>query len=320
MEYRAFFDRLKQNDISGFFLFHGEEEYIKQAALNQLIDKIDPVARDLNLQQSRAPFAKAVLEACETLPFFSDRRLVIAHDMADAELKELLSAAGDLPFSTTLIAYIRGNCKKDILKLCDGRDVQFKEMTQTEALRFVRKRAKEAGKEIHENTARLLVEMVGVQAHGLLNELNKAVDYAGEQTEITPAMLKACVTVHPEYEYFEMLNQFLNGRKKEAFTAMRLTLKNDPGSAFMLAHSFSRQFKSMLSARVLLDDGVKEKDIPMRLNMKPWSARNALQGAKRMDADRLRQAVIAFSDIDYLQVSGRMNADRALEIAVLRYF
>lgn len=321
MEYRAFFERIKANAIGGLFLFHGDEEYIKQAALAQLVSCIEPAARDLNMQQSHAPLAKDILEACETLPFFSDRRLIVCHQMADSEIKPLLAASHMLPDSTTLILYVRGNCKKDMLRLAPPeRTVLFAPMSEQDAILFIEKQAREIGVSIKRDTARAFLDMVGVEAHTLMNELTKAADFAGRGNEITKEIIEKCVTPQIEYEYFQMLNQFLLGKKSEAMLALRRMLQDDRGNAFMLAHSFAGQIKNMLGARLLLDQGVKEREIAPRLGLRPWAARNALTGARRMSAKHLQDALLSFSSLDYLQISGRMDAERALEIAVLRYF
>jgi DNA polymerase-3 subunit delta len=333
MQHMDFFKKLNDGDVSGAFIFHGDEEYIKQAAIRQLIKSIDPISRDLNMQQFRSPLHTEVLEACETLPFFSDRRLILCYEMADAEIVSLLEKSENLPSTTTLVVYYIGKInprqdnkkaeqsskKTELHKMIAGRDVLFTEMSEIDALRFIKKRVRMAQKEIGEQAARTLIEMVGTSAQILANELDKAINYSAQQTEITVDTLQQCISVQREYDYMQMLNQLLSGRKKEAFADMKLMQKQDSQYIFMLASAFAKQFKNMFNARILLNEGVKENDIATRLSLSSWYARFALAGAKRMDADRLRSAAAAFSQIQYLQVSGTTNADLALEIAVTKY-
>ena len=321
MNYHTFFSRIKAGDIQGVFLFHGAEEFVKRSALTQLKESIDPAVRDLNVQEMKSPLANAVIETGETLPFFAERRLVICHEMADAELKSLLEKIDHLPETTTLILYVRGNCKKDVLQLVSAdRVVEFAELSEQDAYRFVEKRARLFEVSMTPVVIRLLVDMVGTEAHALKNEITKAAEYAGRGNAVTEEILRACVTPNLEYEFFGMFDQLLYGHKEKAMLALRHMLRNDAGSAFLLAHSFERQCKQMLAARLSLDAGVKERDIPHKLNLKPTPARTAVCGAKKFNAARLRAATIDFAAVDYLQVSGKMPADRALEIAVLRHF
>ncbi|MDL2258809.1 DNA polymerase III subunit delta [Eubacteriales bacterium OttesenSCG-928-K08] len=320
MDYSQYFKLLKEKNTGGLFLFHGPEEFVKQSALLQTIEQVDTVARDLNVLEVKAPAAQAVLDACETLPFFAERRLVICYEMADSELKLLLPKAKDIPPTTTLIIYVRGACKKDILTLAKPFDVLFDQLNESEALRFVEKRARAANARLSSACARLIVEMVGTEAHTLQNELLKLTQYVGADGEITPEIIRELITPSPEYEFFGLLDKLLSGKKAQGLIAFKHMLKNDPGSAFLLAHSFERQLKNMYGARLLLDANVNERDIPQKLALKPWAARTALRGARRMTAKTLKAALIDFAQVDHLQVSGQMPAAQALEIAILKYF
>lgn len=319
MDHRAFFRRIQANDIGGVFLFHGEEEYIKHSALNALIGALEPDSRELNMAEYRAPLFLEIQQACETLPFFSERRLVICYDMADAEAKLIPEYAKTMQESTTLVLYMRGNAKKELIKLFGAAEVRFAAMEEGEAVRFLEKRARLRGVTAAPAVLRRLVQMVGLEAHALENEFSKAADYVGAGAAITDETLHACVTPQVEYESFRIVDQLVDGKKAEALRALRHVLKQDVGNAFMLSHFFTRQLKGMLTARLLMQTGVREQDVSARMGVKPWQARAAIRGAKRLSEESLRGALSAISAVDYMQVSGQMPADRAMELAILKY-
>ena len=321
MDHNRFFELIRSGAVSGLYLFHGEEEYVKQSALSQLIERIDPVSRDFNMQEFEKPTLEVVQAACETLPFFAETRLVICRETIESEAKRLVAYAPSMPPSTTLILYVRGKCPAGILHAMKGteRDVAFERLSEQDAVRFVMQRLRKRGTQIEPETARMLVEMVGVEVHGLLNELNKAADYAGSQP-ITPDILRACVTPNPEFKRYQLLDDLLAGKQVAALRALRRMLRDGLETPFGLAYFFAGQCKNMLGMRMLLDSGVRESDAAKRLGLYSGQARAAASGAKRLCADQLREAVIAFSTIDYLQVSGKAPADRMLEMAVLQYF
>lgn len=321
MEHTRFFELLKSGEISGLFLFHGEEEYVKQSALSQLIERIDPVSRDMNVQEFEKPNADSVQLACETLPFFAETRLVVCREIADSVAKQLIAYAPTMPPTTTLVLYIRGKCGASLLQAAKDlkRDVTFDRLTQQDATRFVLQRLRKRGVQIDQDTARMLVEMVGVEVHALLNELNKAADYAGTEP-ITPETLRACVTPNPEFKRYQMLDDLLAGKQVPALRALRRMLLDGSETPFGLAYFLAGQCKTMLSVRMLMDSGVREQDAGKRLGLYSGQARSAAAGAKRLTAEQLRNAVLAFSSVDYLQVTGKAPADRMLEMAVLQYF
>jgi DNA polymerase III delta subunit len=321
MDHTRFFELLKSGEISGLYLFHGEEEYVKQSALSQLIERIDPVSRDMNVQEFEKPNADSVQLACETLPFFAETRLVVCREIADSVAKQLIAYAPTMPPTTTLILYIRGKCGASLLQAAKDlkRDVAFDRLTQQDATRFVLQRLRKRGAQIDQDTARTLVEMVGVEVHALLNELNKAADYAGTEP-ITPETLRACVTPNPEFKRYQMLDDLLAGKQVPALRALRRMLRDSSETPFGLAYFLAGQCKTMLSVRMLMDSGLREQDAGKRLGLYSGQARSAAAGAKRLTAEQLRNAVLAFSSVDYLQVTGKAPADRMLEMAVLQYF
>ena len=109
---RKDFDRLlAQGGIPSVLLFEGDEEHMKQAALEALQKKMLPEGlEDLNRTMLDAPDTDQVIAAAETLPFMADRRLVIVRDHpaltgraeADDRLSDYLPS---VPPSTVLLFY-----------------------------------------------------------------------------------------------------------------------------------------------------------------------------------------------------------------------
>lgn len=321
MQYNEFFTLLKSGALKGMYLLHGPEEYTKQSALQQLKESVEEAARDLNVQVMEKPLSGAVRAACETLPFFAERRIVIASEMADAEVKLLLPYSEALPDTTLLVLTMRGECGAALKKTLGTQiqEVFFNTLNEQEAMRFVLDRAKKSGVTLARNVAALLVDMVGTDVHALENELYKVLDYAGS-APVLEDFVAAAVTPNPEYQRYQMLDDLLLGRSSRGMRALSAMLKDGSESVFGLAHFFTGQCKSMLQARLLLDGGAKERDIANKLKLYPKAAQAAALGASKLNAEQLRDAVLAFSEVDYLQVSGQAPGERALTSAVLRYF
>ena len=287
-----------------------------------MVGRIEPAARDFNVQEFEKPTAITVQAACETLPFFAENRLVICKEMLESEAKQLINYASNMPPTTTLILYVRGKCGTALLQAVKsiGRDVLFDRLTESDALRFVQQRVRKRESEINGEAAQLLVDMVGTQVHALQNELNKAADYVGPGGVVTTEIVRACVTPNLEFKRFVMLDELLAGKQKSALQALRHMLKDGSETPFGLAYFFTGQCKNMLGARLLMDSGTRELEVGRRLGLSVMPAKTAIAGARHLSAEQLREATLAFSAIDHLQVTGKMPSDRALEMAVLRYF
>ena len=83
MHYMEFFKSIQRKELTGIYLFYGEEEYVKEEALSQLADALlDPQFRDLNYQtiDGSEVGVDEIINACETVPFMAERRLVVVKD------------------------------------------------------------------------------------------------------------------------------------------------------------------------------------------------------------------------------------------------
>ena len=75
--------QLKQNNISSCYLFYGTEQYLKTQYTNLLKKKVLEVsaeAMNLDIFQGNKQAVSTILDSADTLPFLSERRLVIVKE------------------------------------------------------------------------------------------------------------------------------------------------------------------------------------------------------------------------------------------------
>ena len=101
MNRNEFVQALKAGKVSGAYLFEGVEENIKSVTLAALRKAVlaDGLA-ELNESVMENPSAGEIIAACETLPFASDKRLVVVRELngttgrSEAEELGLVEGAG----------------------------------------------------------------------------------------------------------------------------------------------------------------------------------------------------------------------------------
>ena len=84
LKYHDLISGLKQGKILPLYLFFGEEEFLIQEAVDLVINKVvDPGARDFNFNTlyCKDTSSSALVNLCQTLPFMSKKRLVIAKEI-----------------------------------------------------------------------------------------------------------------------------------------------------------------------------------------------------------------------------------------------
>ena len=172
MERNDFMIAAGKGALSGAYLLHGEEEFLKENAVSSALKLIDPAMRDLNVDILETAQATAVIAAAETLPFMAERRVVLCRAMPkDDDAARLAAYAEKVPESTVLLFYIKGKADgrsafvKAMARL--GRSVDFAPLNEIEARRYVQKRAKAIDAPITEQEAAFFVSLAGTDCAAL---------------------------------------------------------------------------------------------------------------------------------------------------------
>lgn len=319
----AFFKAIREGSLSGMYLLHGEEEYSKEQGVRQCMALASDVAREMNVQQMKAPSAAAVIDACELLPFFDRIRIVIVHDMTAEEEAALVPYAPRVPETALLLLVRRGTAAKTGA-LCQAlqkldRVVEFPRCDQGRAVSFVLKRAKESDAVLDRPTAVHLVDVAGVDMASLENAVRKLAAYAYNRA-ITREDIARCITPSPEYSIFQILEALLAGNLKRGLTMLQSELRDGGQVPLQVASFLANRTKQMLTVKQMLAAHRSEAEITRTLGGKPYAAQKTIAAAKRCRTEQLKTAVVAFAEVDAKLKQGILRDDDALLVAIYRAF
>ncbi|MDR0840241.1 MAG: DNA polymerase III subunit delta [Christensenellaceae bacterium] len=321
MEHIAFFNAVRQGSLSGAYLLHGEEEYVKDSALAALAESLDEAARELNVQYLSTAEADTLIAACETLPFFAERRLVVCRALpVEADAQRIVPYLPRLPQSTLLIFAVRGRAKETLALVKALKQanhiVDFAPLTALDAAKWVSQKAVKLGVTITQEAAKHIVALVGRDVGALNNEFTKAACYAGIGNEVTREAISASVTRNIELRVFDMVDSFLAGQAKDGLHAYKRML-DDGESPFRMAALLEGNFKRMLAARAHIDAGTpRDKALAHLGNTYPM--RRSYDQAQHYSRAQLLENIARFANVGYLQVSGQQKDADALESALIR--
>ncbi|MDO4568133.1 MAG: DNA polymerase III subunit delta [Clostridia bacterium] len=340
MEYREFYELARENKLSGAYILHGDEEYTKGKAVEALLELIEPAFRSMNVQEYSAYSAEEVMAACSTYPFLAQRRLILVRGLPDAsDAEALLGALDDIPQTTVLAFVVSGKFdekKRPARKSASvksrqtkgesffaamselGRVCEFSRLSEGDIVKWVIKECKLLGRGISRQDALMLVRRVGDNLMNVRNELYKVAFYVPEGGVIDAGAIAECVTANIEYRVFDMLDYFVAGKAADGYRALDALLENG-SDAMGVAMYLSRQFRLMLRAKLLIDEGCDRRRAVERLGGNAYATGKAYDAARTFSTAGLTAAAADFANLPYLQISGFGRIDELIVQTVSKH-
>ena len=325
---RKDFDRLlAQGTVPSVLLFEGDEEHMKQAALESLQKKLLPEGmEELNRTLLDAPETDQIIAAAETLPFMAERRLILVRNHpaltgrseADDRLVEYLSS---VPSFSVLLFYCtqKPDGRKKLysaVKKLNG-IVMFSPLRDRELTAFVTSAFRELGKECDERTADFLIFTCGSDTGLLLTEIAKVASHAGDAPSIHPDSVRAVATPSAECTVFQMVDAVVSGQSSRAFLLMRSQLLAGADRMYMLS-MLLRQFRLLQHVKIMQYEKRSSAEIRSALGVPAFAVDQYLRQAAGWSNGQVKKAVNICFDTEYGIKSGSLSQNGALEAVMLK--
>ena len=288
------------SDLKSVYLIYGTEDLRLAQALQRLRKRVGDVADlDFNSDTFDGESANAddVVAACNTLPFLSERRLVIVKNvekMAKSGQDALAEYVTD-PAPTTVLVLSAAKLAKNtrLFKAVDklGGAAEYAAPNKSEYPREVRGMFADRGKQIDLEGAELLVAAVGYDLRRLSAEVDKAVAYAGDRPGLTHADIEAVASTTATSSVFEFTDALAN---RDTRAALRLLgeLLGDGESVFGIHAMTLITVRNLIVARSSIDAGRGSLfDIARATGRPDWQVRNLPRQARAFTSAELVDAL-----------------------------
>lgn len=329
---------LKKNHLRSLYLFYGPEEYMKKFYVESMEKQL--LTDDLKVMNKIVLEGKQeigkIIDHCETLPVFSERKLVVVKNSGlfkprkkggeeaapDKPQNDKLSAClQDLPSHTCLIFWEAEIDKR--MKAVDavkkqGLLVEFAFLKPDELVRWVVKKFKAAGKDIDMAAASQLVENSEQGMTEIANEVEKALDYAGDSQRVTLQDIENVCTRSIKSRIFDLTDAIAEGKGARALKLLNdmVILKEPmPKVLFMI----TRQFRQILQLKLLSTEGVAMNEMASRLGVTPYAVSKIAKQAGSFNVDRLKQAIAISLEFDLAIKTGKLDDRMAAELMIMEF-
>jgi DNA polymerase-3 subunit delta len=321
---------IQQRSFEHAYYFHGDDEYLKDDAIRQIIDAaVDPATRDFNLDVRRGSEvdAESLLSLLSTPPMMADRRLVVVREV-NALRKDVRAAldrylAAPAPDVIVLLVVAAG-VKADAALCSRATEIVFEPLTGDRVPRWVTHHVKTVlGSTITPAAVDLLISAVGNDLPQLAAELDKLSSYVNGGS-IDEAAVSAIVGVRRGETLGDLLDRVLAHDAPGALAVVDHVLAQPKITAVSVVMALTTQMLAMAWARAARDRGFPAVGIEREfyallkenggVTGRPWSeaVSSWSRAVVNWRASELEAAIDALLAADYALKESRLSSDEQI--------
>jgi len=226
---RALKSALEQRNFDRVYLFHGDNEYLKEEKIRALIDSAtEPGTRDFNLDVKRAAEidAASLGLALDSLPMMAERRVVILRDVTTLkkDARTVLAKYLERPAADTLLVLVAAaGTKPDAALMGAAITVDFRSLNDSELTKWAAVHASMLGVTIDAPAAELLCGATGNDLALLAGEIEKLRSYTNGGA-IDAAAIEAIVGVRHGETLGDLLDLVAQRKSADAIALLERVL------------------------------------------------------------------------------------------------
>ena len=333
-------DDIKNNKIRNLYLFYGNEEYLKK----HYIDSIEKCILSEELKALNRVVlegkvdARKIMDNCETLPVFSERKLVVVKNSGLFKSKkksdegegkgkgklqndDLASYLKNTPPYTCLVFYEAEIDKR--IKVVDaikknGLLVEFPYQKPAELVKWVAKVFKSYKKEIEPSTAAQLVDYGEQGMNEILNEICKVALFMGDRTRVASGDIEKVCTKSIKSRIFDLTDAIAGGDRTRALKLLddMVVLREPlPKILFMI----TRQFRQILEMKLLKDAHLGLEQAAAKMGITTYAAGKIFKQTQSFTVGKLKEAIVDSLEFDVAIKTGKMDDRIAAELLITKF-
>jgi len=336
--YKTIDKDIKGGKLNNLLLFYGKEQYLVNWSINSIVKRYvneSCKALDYTVFEPEKTTVQTIIESCETLSMFSERRVVVLPDFppllggklkgyTDTEEMEFLKYIKDIPESCIFILTAQNvDKRKKLYKEIEvvGSVYEFGLLDEKQLKGFIAKRFKASDKVIKTSVIDALIESTGYYhkdsdytIYNLENDIKKMIAHS-EGDEVILSDVLVAVAGDLEMNIFAMLDAVSRGRKDEAYRLL-YNLLGSGENVYMVLSLIASQFELILEVKELKDEGCDHAQIKNELGVHEFRIKKALGFAGRYSTDNLKRILQKLYSVDVSIKTGLLEQNLALELLI----
>lgn len=317
-------EHIRQNQFKPVYLLYGTEAYLKRLYRDKLKTAILGDSDEMNYSyfEGKGIDTSGIIAAAETMPFFSDRRLIVVENSgffkSQNDLADYMSSVPE----TTHIVFVENEVDKRnrLFKAVKaaGTVSEMNSLDEANLKLWITSMLDKDRKRITPDTILYLLAKTGTDMENIRNEVEKIICYAMDREVITDADIDAVCTTQITGKIFLMVDAIGARNQKKALELYYdlLALKEKPMTILYL---ITRQFNILIQVKDLLNLGYNNTVISQKTGLMPFTIPKYVGQAKNFTTDMLRNALISCAETEEQIKTGRLIDKIGVEIVIVKY-
>ncbi|MEW6189353.1 MAG: DNA polymerase III subunit delta [Actinomycetota bacterium] len=308
------------------YLIYGSEKLLLEEALDRLKARFAKEAPlDFNYMEFRGgeDSTSTMIQAAQTVPFLSDRRLVVVKDADKLSPSEvsLLSDYFKNPSEHACLVLVAGKLDKSdrLYKAIEkfGEIHEYKLRFRKDYPNWIKKQFLKKGKVVTKSAAEFLFQTIGQDLSRLANEIEKISLFYDDKKELDIEDINYVTGKTPGDTIFDLMDFISRRDETHALSALDCLLKGGE-TITSIFHMIVRQFRLLLKAKVLLERGANERQLMRELELPSFAVERLKQQCRNFSFKQLKRAYELLLKADLDMKSSDKNPRLILETLVVK--
>lgn len=338
MDYKDVLKDIKSNELKKVYLLYGNEMYLKDYIISNIKDKyINKTFESLNMIHinGKETTTEAIINACETLPFMSDKKIVIVEDLqvftskketGSIDEEELCNYMKNLNSATCLIFIIsedKIDNRKKIIKVIkeNGGVVELSKLKDLELIKWTQSIFSKNQKEISKVNIQYFLSKSGYYElsdrtlYDLTNEIDKICSYLGNRKTVEKEDIDKGVVKSLQNNVFSFVDALGQKKADVALSIFNdMILDNEPIQ--LILHMIIRQLRLLMLTKLYEEKGYSQGVISQKLSTPTFVIKKLVSQINNFTVDDLGVILEKALDVDRSIKTGQIDWKLAVEMFI----
>lgn len=335
MIYNELMDNIEKDNVCSSYLFVGDEEYMMNIAVQSLKDKyIEDSLEALNYSklEGKDTLLDDLINACETLPFMSSKKIVVLKDVAaflensngdfDKRFYKYMDDLGDYLVLILLdnTSSIKKNSKLYKYFNKNQQAVEFGKLLSNDLVSWANSILSKNNKKMPTADINYFIERssyksrnISVNLYDIENELLKVINFSTNE-KITKEDIDKVLIKSIDTNIFELLNAINRFDPEGAINIFNdMYLSNEPIPRIF--YMITRQIRLLLAYKLYRSKGYDERQIQEKIGIKDYEFKKIRTQSSSFKTEELEKIMEYLLQMD-LKLKTVSNQDK-LEMEML---